>query len=92
MAKKQKRFNKQDVITKAKQSDKDTGSPQVQIALMTARINNLAAHLKLHKQDTHSRRGLLTLVGKRRRLLSYVERTIGKEVAAELKQQAKVSE
>ena len=50
----------------------DTGSPEVQIALLTERINNLTGHLKEHKKDVHSRRGLLTLVSKRRRLLLYL--------------------
>jgi len=50
----------------------DTGSPEVQIALLTERINNLTSHLKEHKKDVHSRRGLLTLISKRRRLLIYL--------------------
>lgn len=53
-------------------SDTDTGSPEVQIALLTARITHLTEHLKVHKKDHHSRRGLLMLVGQRRRLLDYV--------------------
>ena len=53
----------------------DTGSPEVQIALMTRRINDLTGHLKMHKHDHHSRRGLLLLVGKRRRLLDYLIKT-----------------
>jgi len=53
--------------------DTDTGSPEVQIALLTARINHLTEHLKSHKKDHHSRRGLLMLVGRRRRLLDYVK-------------------
>lgn len=52
----------------------DTGSPEVQIALLTARINHLTEHLKVHPKDHHSRRGLLTLVGRRRRLLGYLRR------------------
>lgn len=52
----------------------DTGSPEVQIAILTARINHLTDHLRLHKKDHHSRRGLLMLVGRRRRLLDYVRR------------------
>ncbi len=52
----------------------DTGSPEVQIALLTTRINHLTEHLKVHKKDHHSRRGLLMLVGQRRRLLDYVRR------------------
>jgi len=53
-------------------SETDTGSPEVQIAMLTRRINTLTEHLKLHKHDHHSRRGLLLLVGRRRRLLKYV--------------------
>lgn len=51
----------------------DTGSPEVQVALLTERINHLTAHLKVHKKDHHSRRGLLMMVGKRRRLLDYLK-------------------
>lgn len=54
--------------------DTDTGSPEVQIALLTERINHLTEHLKSHKKDHHSRRGLLMLVGRRRRLLDYVRK------------------
>ena len=53
----------------------DTGSPEVQVALLTRRINDLTEHLKVHKHDHHSRRGLLLLVGRRRRLLKYLYRT-----------------
>jgi len=52
---------------------KDTGSPEVQVALLTERINHLTEHLKIHKKDHHSRRGLLMMVGKRRRLLRYLQ-------------------
>jgi len=52
----------------------DTGSPEVQIALFTIRINNLLEHLKKHKKDNHSRRGLLQLVGKRRRMMNYLQK------------------
>jgi small subunit ribosomal protein S15 len=55
--------------------DSDTGSPEVQIALLTDRIIHLTEHLKVHKKDHHSRRGLLMLVGRRRRLLDYVRKT-----------------
>jgi len=55
--------------------DKDTGSADVQVALLTARINDLAEHLKAHKKDHHSRRGLLRLVGRRRKLLDYLQLT-----------------
>ncbi len=53
----------------------DTGSPQVQIAMLTTRINELTEHLREHKKDHHSRRGLLKMVGRRRRLLNYLQRT-----------------
>ena len=64
---------KADTIAKHGANPKDTGSPEVQIALLTDRINHLTEHLKGHKKDHHSRRGLLMLVGKRRRLLDYLK-------------------
>ena len=64
---------KQDTIAAHKLHDTDTGSPELQIALLTARINHLTEHLKMHKKDHHSRRGLLMLVGRRRRMLDYVK-------------------
>ena len=63
---------KQEIIDRFKLHDSDTGSPEVQIALLTARIEHLTEHLKVHKKDHHSRRGLLKLVGQRRRLLNYL--------------------
>ncbi|MSO44888.1 MAG: 30S ribosomal protein S15 [Thermoleophilia bacterium] len=63
------------VMAPHRQHDTDTGSPQVQIAILTQRINHLTGHLKVHAKDHHSRRGLLTMVGRRRRLLSYLQRT-----------------
>jgi small subunit ribosomal protein S15 len=63
---------KQEIITKFGRNDQDTGSPEVQIALLTWRINHLTDHLKMHKKDHHSRRGLLKLVGQRRGLLKYL--------------------
>jgi small subunit ribosomal protein S15 len=63
---------KQDLISKFGRKDNDTGSPEVQVALLTARINELTEHLREHKKDHHSRRGLLMLVGQRRRLLGYL--------------------
>ena len=63
---------KLEIIGRHGRSNEDTGSPQVQIALLTDRINQLTEHLKVHKKDHHSRRGLLMLVGRRRRLLDYV--------------------
>ncbi|HMR94246.1 MAG TPA: 30S ribosomal protein S15 [Microthrixaceae bacterium] len=64
---------KGDTIAKFRKHDTDTGSPEVQIALLTDRINHLTEHLKVHKKDHHSRRGLLMLVGKRRRFLDYLK-------------------
>ena len=63
---------KQEVINTYKRDEKDTGSPEVQIALLTERINELTEHLKVHNKDNHSRRGLLKMVGKRRNLLNYL--------------------
>ena len=63
---------KQEIIKTYKRDEKDTGSPEVQIALLTERINELTEHLKVHKKDNHSRRGLLKMVGKRRNLLNYL--------------------
>jgi small subunit ribosomal protein S15 len=65
--------DKQRLIEKFKLHEKDTGSPEVQIALLSHRISYLTEHLKIHKKDHHSRRGLLMLVGRRRRLLNYVK-------------------
>jgi small subunit ribosomal protein S15 len=64
---------KQELIQKYGRSEGDTGSAEVQIALLTERINELTEHLRSHRKDHHSRRGLLMLVGKRRRLLRYLE-------------------
>ena len=63
---------KQEIIKTYRRDEKDTGSPEVQIALLTERINELTEHLKVHKKDNHSRRGLLQMVGKRRNLLNYL--------------------
>jgi small subunit ribosomal protein S15 len=60
-------------ITEYRTHPTDTGSPEVQVAILTERINHLTEHLKVHKKDHHSRRGLLMLVGRRRRLLDYVK-------------------
>jgi small subunit ribosomal protein S15 len=64
---------KQSVIKKHRRSELDTGSPEVQIALLTTRINDLTQHFKTHVKDTHSRRGLLKMVSTRRRLLEYLK-------------------
>ena len=66
---------KQQIIKEFAQSENDTGSPFVQIALLTERINNLTEYLKSNKQDNHSRRGLMQLVGRRRGLLEYLKNT-----------------
>ncbi|MGQ9602841.1 MAG: 30S ribosomal protein S15 [bacterium] len=63
---------KQEIIRKFRIHDQDSGSPEVQIALLTERINQLSNHFQVHKKDFHSRRGLLKLVGQRRRLLNYL--------------------
>ncbi len=65
---------KREIIEKFKLHDKDTGSTEVQVALLTSRINRLTEHFKLHKKDHHSRRGLLKLVARRRKLLNYLKR------------------
>ncbi len=67
-------INKQEVIEAHKRHDGDTGSPEVQIALLTARINHLNEHLKINKKDHHSRRGLMVMVGQRRGLLDYLRK------------------
>jgi small subunit ribosomal protein S15 len=65
---------KQEIISKHGRNDADTGSPQVQIAMLTQRINDLTEHLRAHKHDHYSRRGLLKLVGQRRRFLNYLQK------------------
>jgi len=65
---------KKDIIAKHGRDENDTGSPEVQVALLTARINHLTEHLREHKKDFHSRRGLLKLVGQRRGLLDYIRK------------------
>ena len=66
---------KEAIIKEYARHEGDTGSPEVQVALLTARINHLNDHLKMHKKDHHSRRGLLLMVGKRRGLLDYLKKT-----------------
>lgn len=78
---------KQDIIKKFAQGKGDTGSPEVQIALLSEKITKLADHLKEHKKDNHSRRGLISMVSKRRRLLFYLQKKDAKryqEVAKKL--------
>lgn len=70
---------KQEIVKKYGKSGNDSGSPEVQIAILTERINELASHFEIHKGDHHSRTGLLRMVGKRRRLLEYLQaRDIGR--------------
>ncbi|MGQ9733163.1 MAG: 30S ribosomal protein S15 [Candidatus Zipacnadales bacterium] len=64
---------KQSIIQEYQRAENDTGSPEVQVALLTQRINQLNEHLRVHRKDHHSRRGLLMLVGKRKRLLTYLQ-------------------
>jgi small subunit ribosomal protein S15 len=66
---------KREIVAKYGQDDQDTGSTAVQVALLTARIEQVSGHLQENRKDHHGRRGLLTMVGKRKRLLSYLERT-----------------
>ena len=68
-------MEKQKIISEHAKKEGDTGSPEVQIAILTERINHLTEHLKVHKQDKHSRRGLMQLVGQRKGLLNYLEKT-----------------
>ena len=76
---------KQNIITTYKEHEKDTGSPSVQIALLTERINSLSGHFKAHKKDHHSRHGLLRMVSVRRRLLEYLKKKDSKEYQAVIK-------
>ncbi|WP_250282247.1 MULTISPECIES: 30S ribosomal protein S15 [unclassified Frankia] len=66
---------KQQILSEYATVERDTGSPEVQVAMLTRRISDLTEHLKMHKHDHHSRRGLLLLVGRRRRLLNYLANT-----------------
>ncbi len=66
---------KRELVKKYGKHEKDTGSPEVQIAILTARINQLSEHFEKHPKDKHSRMGLMKMIGKRRRLLRYLERT-----------------
>ncbi len=66
---------KAQIVTDFRNHDSDTGSPQVQVALLSKRINELTEHFKIHKKDNHSRRGLLKMVSQRRSLLDYLKRT-----------------
>jgi len=80
-------IDKKEIVAKYGRDENDTGSPEVQVALLTARINHLTEHLKIHKKDHHSRRGLLMMVGQRKGLINYIkERDVVKyrELIAEL--------
>ncbi len=77
---------KQEIIEKFGSHDNDTGSPEVQVALLSARISYLTDHFKSHKKDHHSRRGLLKLVGQRRRLLQYLKKVDVERYRAIIKQ------
>lgn len=68
-------INKQEIIRQYQRAEGDSGSPEVQVALLTARINGLTEHFKTHSKDFHSRRGLLMMVSRRRKLLDYLKRT-----------------
>ncbi len=67
-------IDKKEIISKYGRTEGDTGSPEVQVALLTERINHLTEHLKIHKKDHHSRRGLLMMVGRRKGLLDYIKK------------------
>lgn len=71
------RDDKEALVKDYKLHDTDTGSPEVQVALLTTRINELTEHLKTHKKDNHSRRGLLIMVGQRRKMLNYLKKSDG---------------
>ncbi|MBR1442559.1 MAG: 30S ribosomal protein S15 [Firmicutes bacterium] len=73
MEEKKMTFDKKSIVAEYGRSAEDTGSPEVQVALLTARINHLTEHLKEHKKDHHSRRGLLKMVGQRKGLLNYIK-------------------
>lgn len=77
---------KQSIIGKFKVHESDTGSASVQVALLTDRINSLVEHLKKNKKDQHSRRGLLLLVGKRKRLMNYLKRIDSKKFSSVVKE------
>ena len=83
-----KKDTKKEIISKFAANEKDTGSAQVQISVLSERINNLTEHFKLHKHDNHSKRGLVALVNKRKKLLSYISKKNNekyKEIIKELK-------
>ena len=77
---------KKEIINQFQLHEKDTGSPEVQVAILSNRINMLTEHFKTHKKDHHSRRGLLKLVGQRRRLLNYLRKTDEKRYSSIIKE------
>jgi small subunit ribosomal protein S15 len=77
---------KKEIIDQFRLHEKDTGSPEVQVAILSNRINTLTEHFKTHKKDHHSRRGLLKLVGQRRRLLNYLRKTDEKRYSSIIKE------
>ncbi|MBN1915762.1 30S ribosomal protein S15 [Candidatus Dojkabacteria bacterium] len=83
--------SKNNIVKKFGSHDKDTGSPQVQIALLSSRIDELTEHLKSHKNDNHSRRGLLRLVGQRRKLIKYLGKEEGKESLEKIQRELKLT-
>jgi len=80
------RETKAQIVKKFKRADLDTGSSEIQVALLTAKINELTAHFEIHRKDHHGRRGLVTAVNQRRKLLDYLRRTDTKKYEAMLKQ------
>ena len=80
------KVQKESILKKFKKSELDTGSSEVQIALITARINDLTPHFAAHKKDHHGRRGLVTLVNQRRKLLDYLHRTDAKRYETVIKE------
>ncbi len=78
--------SKKDIIDRFKLHEKDTGSPEVQIALLSSRIKYLTDHFEVHKKDNHSRRGLLKLVGQRRRLINYLKKKDEEKYRSVIKQ------
>ena len=80
------KIEKKKVIEKFATNEKDTGSPEVQIAIFSERINNLTNHLKNHKGDNHTRKGLMVMVGKRKRLLNYLSKKNNKKYKSIIKE------
>ncbi|PLX29744.1 MAG: 30S ribosomal protein S15 [Alphaproteobacteria bacterium] len=77
---------KQEIIKKHAQNEKDTGSPEVQVSVLTERIKNMTEHMKVHKKDLHSQRGLIAMVNRRRRLLKYIKNNSVEQYQALIKE------